>query len=297
MLTWSDLRTKYTDFTGLNTAANITIGEALMNEAHHELVKAGNVNLVEYTDDYTTTASDYTYPLLPKYGDMKEVQYIDGTNETPLMEVESWEEWHVKRAMQVGDGTPSHFWVVKGTTGNSQQELWVWPTPSASAKRLRAVYTKRVPLLSVVDYTTGTATFTNASATVTGAGTAWTAAMVGRAIEAPDGYWYDITAFASTTSITIATAFAGTTTAGATYTIGEIPLIEEAYQSALYYYAVGHYWGKERQYEDSKWWLDRYEVQKARIVSDGQNRTRSQVIREEGAERVRSRNLYPVGPL
>lgn len=75
-------------------------------------------------------------------------------------------------------------------------------------------------IATVAPYTTGTATFTLDSATVTGSGTTWTAAMVGRKIALTQGgTYYRITAFASTTSITIADTYAGATASGSAYTI------------------------------------------------------------------------------
>ena len=61
----------------------------------------------------------------------------------------------------------------------------------------------------------GTATFTAASATVTGVGTTWTTAMAGSSIgRANDTRTYTITAVASATSLTIAPVYAGTTGSG-----------------------------------------------------------------------------------
>lgn len=67
-------------------------------------------------------------------------------------------------------------------------------------------------------YSTGTLTLTNGSATVTGSSTVWTAAMVGRQLKV-NGFVFNITAFGSTTSITIDQAWLGPTTALLTYSI------------------------------------------------------------------------------
>lgn len=72
------------------------------------------------------------------------------------------------------------------------------------------------------NYTTGTISVTNASATVTGSGTSWnttTNAEVGEYIKLPDGKWYKITNIASNTSLTIEVSYQGSTLAGQTYTI------------------------------------------------------------------------------
>lgn len=72
------------------------------------------------------------------------------------------------------------------------------------------------------NYSTGTLTATNASATVTGSGTTWsttTNAEVGEYIQLPDSKWYKITAIASNTSLTIETTYQGSTLAGQAYVI------------------------------------------------------------------------------
>lgn len=72
------------------------------------------------------------------------------------------------------------------------------------------------------NYTTGTITATNGSATVAGASTVWntsTNAAVGEYIQLPDTKWYKITAIASDTSLTIERTYQGATLAGQTYKI------------------------------------------------------------------------------
>lgn len=70
-------------------------------------------------------------------------------------------------------------------------------------------------------YTTGTCTVTNGSASIVGVGTTWTAAMVGRKFRfATDQAYYRIKSVDSTTAITLATPYQGSTNAtGSTYTI------------------------------------------------------------------------------
>jgi hypothetical protein len=67
-------------------------------------------------------------------------------------------------------------------------------------------------------YNTGTITLTNGSATVTGSGTTFTSGMVGRQLKV-NGFIFTISAFASTTSITIDETWLGATAAGNSYTI------------------------------------------------------------------------------
>jgi hypothetical protein len=68
-------------------------------------------------------------------------------------------------------------------------------------------------------YTTGTVDVTQGSRTVTGSGTTFTAAMVGRKFLGPDNAYYKVIAVASTTSLTLSEAYQGTTATGSLYQI------------------------------------------------------------------------------
>lgn len=77
----------------------------------------------------------------------------------------------------------------------------------------------------VADYTTGTVTATQGSATLVGSGTTWTSAMVGRWVRiGAANELYQVTAYGSATSLTIESPTGGTgwqaaTTAGASYVL------------------------------------------------------------------------------
>lgn len=73
---------------------------------------------------------------------------------------------------------------------------------------------------TTAEYTTGTVSITDGSAVITGTGTTWTAAMVGRKIRFEGSIAnYTIKTFTSTTSITLDQTYQGTTDTDATYTI------------------------------------------------------------------------------
>jgi hypothetical protein len=67
-------------------------------------------------------------------------------------------------------------------------------------------------------YATGSVAISNDGTGVVGTGTTWTAAMIGQSILLED-FWYEITAVADGTHLTIGSAYLGTTLSGATYTI------------------------------------------------------------------------------
>lgn len=70
-------------------------------------------------------------------------------------------------------------------------------------------------------YSTGTLAVNYGSTSVTGTGTTWTSAMIGRSILIND-FWYVISARSSNTAITLATPFLGTSVSGVTYVIATI---------------------------------------------------------------------------
>ena len=74
---------------------------------------------------------------------------------------------------------------------------------------------------TVAPYSTGTAKVTNGSATITGVGTIWTSAMVGRKFRhANENAYYRISGFTSVTSLTIDTPYQGSTdSTGSSYSI------------------------------------------------------------------------------
>lgn len=75
-------------------------------------------------------------------------------------------------------------------------------------------------IITAAPYETGTATVTNGSATVTGSGTSWTSAMVGRRFGlSAAGPWYRISAVGSSTSLTLDRVYNETTTSGTNYSI------------------------------------------------------------------------------
>lgn len=84
-------------------------------------------------------------------------------------------------------------------------------------------------------YSTGTLAVNYNSGSVTGTGTTWTAAMVGRSILIGD-YWYEITARASDTAITISPVFRAPNVTGATYviatTVDDVAIINGTLQNA-----------------------------------------------------------------
>ena len=257
MLTFENLHENYQDHTGDTTAANITIGKARINDTHKELLAMHDWYFAETTATFTPTASDYTYDLPYNFGRMVAVEVDVSDVHYVLQEVSSHEQWqrlHMYRDTATSD-IPTHFHV----TGDS---LEIYPVFTATASSATGTfhYIKRVVDMAADDYTTGTATATNASATLAGQSTTWTAAMVGRYFKINADYrWYELSAFTSTTAMTLKKSFQGTTATAAAYTIGEVPLIPEDYQQLLWMQPVALYWAMKKETEQAAYYQSLYE--------------------------------------
>lgn len=120
-----------------------------------------------------------------------------------------------------------------------RDDFGVWPIPR-TLYTANLYYHYRDRNLSVSDYAAGSITLTNGSNRVTGSGTTFTAAMVGRWLFIDDttvpgqGYEYRINHFTSTTQVEFDSVWQGTTTSGiSSYRIGESPEIPEDLQMYL----------------------------------------------------------------
>jgi hypothetical protein len=95
------------------------------------------------------------------------------------------------------------------------------------------------------DYTTGTiTTLANGSTALTASGTTFTSAMAGRYIYLPDGNWYKIAAFLTTTTLTLDKAYEGISIAAGTdsFIVGQIPRVPNDTQTIPVNYAVWQYY-------------------------------------------------------
>jgi hypothetical protein len=138
----------------------------------------------------------------------------------PLVIIHSQSDWDALNQVTFsGTAFPQYIFPMR-------DHFEVWPIPAAAGDTITLVASLLDRDMTQEDYTTGTVTVTNNSATVEGAGTTWTAAMVGRWFQAnEDQYWYRINSFTDADTITLESVFEGSTKAGDTYTIGEVPEI------------------------------------------------------------------------
>lgn len=208
-----------------------TIAKQLYNNYNNRWLTMKELDFTERSYDITTVADQDSY-VFPQYvGRVRDLKFTSGDNLYVLDEVRTVDEWtNLKDGTNTSD-IPTDYMLLRDS--NNQMKLHLHPTPSTADLTTTVYYTLLQSQMSAADYTTGTVdTVTNGSGAVTGDSTVWSAAMVGRWIQLPDNYWYNITARTSNTAITVSPVYQGTTQAtpaAETYVLGEKSLLPASF--------------------------------------------------------------------
>uniref|UniRef100_A0A6H1ZM54 Putative tail protein n=1 Tax=viral metagenome TaxID=1070528 RepID=A0A6H1ZM54_9ZZZZ len=204
------------------------------------------------TGTHTVTVATKFWPLPYDVDLVESVSVTVGTTIYTPKPSPSKKHWDELQTSPSTSDTPS-WWFVQ------DEKFALWPRPATSGKVIELNTKIRVPDLNIVDYTTGTvASVANGSPKVTGTSTVWTAPMAGRwlrithsdtATSSGDGEWYRIDAVESATILYLSRPYGGRTlasAAGASYAIGHMPLLPEAFHDLPETFAAYRYWLKEK---------------------------------------------------
>lgn len=246
--TFTQLQTTVKDYISQSSGsvASSTIANFIkqhINERYHLIQRKLKGFIVTDLPQTTTTVADqqrYHYPqnIYPPINsatlEISDVYY-------PLDIVHSQKQWDIINQISFsGTAFPQYIFPMR-------DHFELWPIPQATGDTITLVASMLDRDMTQEDYTTGTVTVTNNSASVVGSGTIWTSAMVGRWFQAnEDQYWYRIASFTDTTHITLESVFEGTTKAGDTYIIGETPEIPPELHMLLPYGAAADFFAGPR---------------------------------------------------
>lgn len=244
-------RNLYGILTKNTSTANLTLGDQIANDDYRAICSVRDWPFLERTRTLTTKADTQAYNLPYDCDRVREVAVIvDDSRYTPRLSP-SQRHWDDLNDSDFTSDIPEWYYVFNG-------QVNLWPTPATAGNTINVTQKTRVIDLSIADYTTGNITTTSTISgvtTVTGSGTTWTAQMVGRYIRITlsdtantgDGVWYEIASVPSTTTLTLVRVYGGTdiTAGSADYTIGQMPLLPEAYHELPWIFAAGKYWQKE----------------------------------------------------
>lgn len=238
MKTYTTLRNNFGTLTNNTSAANLTLGDQLVNDSLRYLTTKYFFNERTQVVPGGTIAGTQDYPLPYNIKTIINVYVTVGSIRYQLREAPTRAFWDSLNFVPYTSDIPQFYFIYN-------KRIYLFPTPSTSANVVTVNYKTRLRDLSQADYTTGTITATSASSTITGSGTAFVNDMEGRWLQvAPpsgDGNWYEIATYASATSLSLVNQYQGDTVAGATYTIGEAPVLPEDYQDLPVYRACSIY--------------------------------------------------------
>lgn len=241
--TFTSLQSGAADATQTETTDTVvnTFLKKELNFAYRYMLAELDLYKTQTSGSQTTTSGTQYYNYPAGLVSLESVTVTIGSVVYNLIPIDSQASWNNLNSLTFqGTAIPKYFFP-------RTLDFGIWPIPQASTYTITYVYNPRFPDFANEDYTTGTVSLTNGSATVTGSGTTFTAAMVGRWFKAnTDGTWYKITGFTSTTVLTINRTFEGTTAASLAYTIGESPQLPEEGHELLVFRAAQMYFIKKQ---------------------------------------------------
>lgn len=219
--------------------------------------------MTQQTKTAVTVASQQYYHYPPGQVSVDAISITIGSVQYPLEPIYDQRLWNLFNSIQIQPtAIPQSFF-------NRRDDFGIWPIPQDVYTITLNAFNRDRNLL-VADYATGTVTATQGSVTVTGSGTTFTPAMVGRWFTITDttsygqGYWYRVTAYVSATQISLEEAYQGTTGSGLTYNIGESPEIPEEGHVILidgvtadFYFGMRDDTGTAQSFENKFWTGDR----------------------------------------
>lgn len=234
MRSLTNLKTFYGSISQNTSNQNLVLGIQMINDTQRYLLQKYFNN--ETTFSLPTVGSQQGYKLPPNYSIMKDVTLTVGQLQWTLTEILSRKDWDQVNFLPYNADIPQYYFIYNGLVN-------IFPIPSSSGNTITYNYKLRATDLSIEDVLTGTVSVTVGSTTVTGVGTGWSPTVGNnetRWIQIPfpngDGQWYQIASVNSATSITLYGAYQGiTAVAGATYTMGQMPLLMEDFQDLLVY--------------------------------------------------------------
>lgn len=257
MKTYTKLLTDYQTLTKNTSAANQTLGAQLLNDSIRTVcnLQGGKLRFLETTTDIYTVADQEGYEIPNKYRKLIDTYiYSDAASDpagkstlySPEMVFDPT-KWKLIKQYRLGTGTVPYFTYVEN------RRLLIQPIPSATGNKITLRGRLNTSDLTRADYTTGSiVSVANGGTAVVGFGTSWNASMIGSYIQIAettaanggDGFWYEISAVPSATSLTLVKPYDGTAISAATnaYTIGQCSVIPEAYDIAPVLRAAAMYW-------------------------------------------------------
>lgn len=202
------------------------------------------------TDTEISTVGVQFYPIPANVSKIKNDTITIGQLVYTPAPVQSIQEWTMLNALPYTSDIPNYFYIY-------QNQVGFFPIPSSSGNVISFNYKARVADMTYDDFATGTVAATVGSNAITGSSTTWNTvgtyplnvdlsyANLMIAITPPkgDGLWYPIQRFTSDTALLLNLPVVNSpVTSGASYIIGQFPLLSEDFQDLLVYSSLKIYY-------------------------------------------------------
>lgn len=239
-LTFEQLYTDTQEEAQDDSAATLLLIKRAINQGMQKFGAALNREWRNQRSTFSLVADQQYYQMPEDCIRPKTIVITIGEVDYTLTEEPDEEKWNLLNANSSNERSsiPEKFRV------EGSDLFGIWPVPSDSVSNAGLLrYESRMRKMTQADYTTGSITVANGSAAIVGAGTAFTAAMVGRTLFVEDGgaqagIAYKIDAFTDATHVTLENYYAGLSGSTLSYRIGEVPDIPEEYHESLIDYAL-----------------------------------------------------------
>ena len=270
--TYSQLLTTYLALTKDTTTANQTAGQIRINNSVRTIcnLQGGKLRFLEDTADVYTVANQEEYQIPNKFRKLVDMMiYSDDGSGGPAATSTIYSpemvfdptKWKLIQQYRYGVQDVPYFTYVRRTS------FLVQPVPATTGNLIRLVGRLQTNDMSIADISTGTiASVAQDGTAVVGSGTSFTQDMVGRVIQIAqtnadnggDGFWYEISAVADATHLTLMKPYEGRSISAGTaaYIIGQAPVVPEAYEPAIIYRSVAQYWQEQDDLQKAKmYWM------------------------------------------
>lgn len=206
--------------------------------------------------------------------------------EPVIKEVRSEYEWRqIVSVKSVSTNWPTNYFMI----GND--ELAIWPIPSQNVTNgLRFYYQPQDHDLTVQDVTStstsATVTVANGSVTVTASASIFNAGMASlwfQCTGVTDTSWYQIIS-ATATTLTLKSAFVGTSASGVAWRVGQQSIIPQEYADAPMHYALSNFFSANGNEQRAISHMATYQGMIEQCMEDYSSSSESSVITDEDSE-------------
>lgn len=295
MISFGAAQTRFQNLSQDDSADALTFFKASYNVGLHILETELGSFFTEDTYTDLTEVGVFSYPTPDQFIRLK-TAYVTISNVRYNMEqIFDEQQWQRLMSQTTGNTSdiPTHIFI-------RRDRFEMYPTPATAGNTITLIYEAGARDLYNDDYITGTiTTLTNGAKAVTASGSTFTSNMVGRYFKI-DAFpvWYKISAFGSTTTLTLDKEYQGVSIAAGTssYTIGEMPRTPEStHQIPIWHGLMDYYQGFKQNESKATYYKNMYELDLKRAKVTFKKRYTSNYIPGSRRQRAINPNDYPTG--